>query len=116
MDIRLKTFVVEATKRMSFLNGSDWGFSEPEIIRADHFPTVIEVRYRRAGACTIRIRLILAYMGEEYVSTEVCGDPPDGAEQGEIGSHTAHTGYQMRRALDRQADTLLSRGPQCLAR
>jgi len=100
---------------MSFLHSSDWGFSEPEIVRADHFPIVIEVRYRRAGVRTIRIRLILAYMGEEYVSTEVCGNPPDGAEQVEIGSHTAHTGYQMRRALDRQAETLLSHGPQSLA-
>ena len=53
-------------------------------------------------------------MGEEYVATTRVADAPGGAaSRTEIGRNTAHTGYQMRRALKLQAAAVRAamRGP-----
>ena len=50
---------------------------------------------------------MLSYMGEEYVATALVSEDDSGSiRRTEIGSSTAHTGYQMRRALDRQAEAV----------
>jgi len=47
-------------------------------------------------------------MGEEYVATELVSEDGSGSvRRTQIGSGTAHTGYQMR-ALDRQAEAVRS--------
>lgn len=46
-------------------------------------------------------------MGEEYVATTlVPADHPGSGRRSGIGYNTAHTGYQMRRALYVQADAM----------
>jgi hypothetical protein len=60
------------------------------------------VRYRR-GDLALEISLVLSYMGEEYVAATVVSGDTGPSRRTQIGSGTAHTGYQMRRALDRQA-------------
>jgi hypothetical protein len=46
-------------------------------------------------------------MGEEYVVTELVSEDGSGSvRRTAIGSGAAHTGYQMRRALDQQAKTV----------
>ncbi len=64
------------------------------------------MRYER-GDLALEISLVLSYMGEEYVATVLVSEDDSGSvRRTEIGSSTAHTGYQMRRALDRQAEAL----------
>jgi hypothetical protein len=66
------------------------------------------VRYQRTGLA-IEISLVLSYMGEEYVATELVSEDGSGSvRRTQIGSGAAHTGYQMRRALDRQAEAVRS--------
>jgi hypothetical protein len=46
-------------------------------------------------------------MGEEYVATARVSTAPDGTERRtEIGRNTAHTAYQMRRALTLQSEAI----------
>jgi hypothetical protein len=105
VDTRAKTFVAEATDRLRFL-GAEYGFTGPEIEGQDEdggYPLLRTVRYRREGV-TIEASLVLSYMAEEYVVTRLVRDDPPGAtHHSEIGHNTAHTGYQMRRALELQA-------------
>lgn len=43
-------------------------------------------------------------MGAEYVATTLCVDQSSGGvKRTEIASNTAHTGYQIRRALELHA-------------
>jgi hypothetical protein len=61
----------------------------------------------RIGDLAVEISLVLSYMGEEYVAADlVTTKEPGSVRRTEIGHHTAHTGYQMRRALDLQADAV----------
>lgn len=61
------------------------------------------MRFGRADLA-VEISLVLSYMGEEYVSADlVAQDDAGSVRRTEIGRNTAHTGYQMRRALDLQA-------------
>jgi hypothetical protein len=59
---------------------------------------IASVRYQRLGLA-IEISLVLSYMGEEYVATELVSEDGSGSvRRTQIGSGTAHTGYQMRHA------------------
>ena len=54
-------------------------------------------------------RLVLHYMGEEYVTTRLEHDDDSGERhRREVGTDTAHKGHQMRKGLDRQAKELRS--------
>ncbi|MDX2731689.1 hypothetical protein PV320_23980 [Streptomyces sp. PA03-2a] len=104
MDMRLKTFADEASARLNFLR-EDLGCVGPTVEHSgDAYPAVVRVQYRRIDLA-VEVFLVLTYSGEEYVATRLSlrGSAP---EEQEIGSHTAHTGYAMRRALDLQADAL----------
>ena len=48
--------------------------------------------------------LILSYGGEEYVTADLVRPSP--GRRTELPAGTAHTGFQMRRALDRHAEAL----------
>ena len=109
MDVRVKSFVPEAAGRLDFLC-AEYGFAGPEVVpdEAGMYPLLRRVRYQRPGLA-IEISLVLSYMGEEHVATElVCEDGFGSVRRTQIGSGAAHTGYQMRRALDRQAETVRS--------
>lgn len=70
------------------------------------YPLLRRVRYNRSDLA-LEISLVLSYMGEEYVATSlVTEDRPGSVRRTQIGSSTAHTGYQMRRALDHQAEAV----------
>jgi len=106
VDIRMKTFRAEAIARMSFLV-EDLGFLGPEFDdRSTSYPVVMTLRYHRAPM-HVEVSLILSYAGEECIATSLVIGPADpGSVRSEIGTDTAHTGYQMRKALDRQSDAL----------
>jgi hypothetical protein len=71
------------------------------------YPLVMWVRYHRADL-DVEESLILSYGGEEYVTAAVVYPIRDQARarRTEIGADTAHTGFQLRRALDRQAQAV----------
>jgi hypothetical protein len=75
-------------------------------IRANH-PSSISVTYRRSGLAVSAI-LVLAYGGEEYVAVGVsrCDEVTGEATGRELANDTARSAAQMRRALDRQAQTV----------
>lgn len=108
VDIRVKTFAAEVASRLGFLC-ADCGFTDPEAMHAqddDAYPVLRTFRYRRGGIA-VEVSLTLSYMGEEYVTAKlVSADGPGPARCSQIGQGTAHTGYQMRRALDLQADAI----------
>jgi hypothetical protein len=109
VDIRVKSFVPEAAGRLDFLR-AEYGFTGPEVVpdEAGAYPLLRTVRYQRTGLA-IEISLVLSYMGEEYVATELVSEDGSGSvRRTQIGSGAAHTGYQMRRALDRQAEAVRS--------
>lgn len=112
MDVREKTFAGEAAKQLDFLR-TEHGFAGPDVQRAAYPGTVARVGYHRRGI-TIEASLVLWYMGEEYVATTEVADASDSDPRRiEIGRSTAHTGYQMRRALKLHAAAIrarLSRG------
>ncbi len=102
MDIRDKTFADEAIKQLDFLK-DQYGLAGPEVNRGVFPGTTVSVKYHR-GAMTIDASLVLWYGGEEYVATMLVIDGPDGSvRRTELACNTAHTGYQMRRALKLQA-------------
>jgi hypothetical protein len=97
----------KAADRLDFLR-TEYGFAGPEVVPDETgvYPLLRRVRYRR-NDLTVEISLVLSYMGEEYVATTlVSGDRSGSVRRTQIGSNTAHTGYQMRRALDRQAEAV----------
>ena len=107
VDVRRKSFVAEATSRLAFLCG-EYGFVGPEVSgQQDDYPLVMWVRYHRADL-DVEESLILSYGGEEYVTAAVVYPISDQARarRTEIGADTAHTGFQLRRALDRQAQAV----------
>jgi hypothetical protein len=107
MDIRMKTFVQETANRLDFLP-DEYGFTGPEAVpdEAGVYPLLRRVRYERTDLA-VEISLVLSYMGEEYVAAHLVSEDDSGSvRRTEIGSSTAHTGYQMRRALDQQADAV----------
>lgn len=106
MDIRRKTFVAEATSRLEFLL-RDHGFAEPEVTRKGDYPLLIRVSYHR-GDLDVEESLVLSYGGEEYVTASVLRSGPasGSVSRTEVAADTAHTGFQMRQALDRHAGAL----------
>jgi hypothetical protein len=105
VDIREKTFAGEAIKQMDFLK-DQYGFAGPDVSRGTPPGTTVRVSYHRGGT-TIETSLAFWHMGEEYVATTQVTDGPDGtAQRTEMARHTAHTGYQMRRALKLQAEAV----------
>ena len=105
MDIREKTFADEAINQLGFLK-DQYGFAGPEVSRGTYPGTTVRVKYHRDDI-TIEATLVLWYMGEEFVATTQVADTPDGtAQRAEIVRNTAHTGYQMRRALKLQAEAV----------
>jgi hypothetical protein len=108
VDIREKTFAGEAVKQLSFLT-DQCGFAEPDVERGAGPGTTVTVRYR-CRDIVIEVSLVLWYMGEEYVATTQVADVPDRAvRRTEVARNTAHTGYQMRRALKLQAEVVRAR-------
>ncbi|MFD0035779.1 hypothetical protein ACWGDS_30720 [Streptomyces sp. NPDC055059] len=110
----MKTFVAEARSRFGVvLEGL--GFAGPEVDQSeDTYPLVMHVRYHR-GDVTVDTSLILTYAGEEYVCTSLlwARNAPNRARRVTVGEDTAHTGYQMRRALEKHAQAtpeLVTRG------
>jgi hypothetical protein len=105
MDIREKTFTGEAIKQMDFLK-NQYGFTGPNVDRGASPGTAVRVTYHR-GDLAIEASLVLWYMGEEYVATtQIVGTPDGAAQRTQIARNTAHTGYQMRRALKLQAEAI----------
>ena len=99
----------QAAGRLDFLY-AEYGFTGPEVVpdEAGEYPLLRRVRYQRTGLA-IEISLVLSYMGEEYVATGLVSEDGSGSvRRTQIGTGTAHTGYQMRRALDRQAEAVQS--------
>jgi hypothetical protein len=99
--------VPEAAGRLDFLRG-EYGFTGPEVVPDEIgvYLLLRRVRYQRPG-CAIEISLVLSYLGEDYVATELVSEDGSGSDRRtQIGSGTAHNGYQMRRALGRQAETV----------
>jgi hypothetical protein len=105
VDNRVKTFADEAIRQLEFLK-DQYGFAGPDVDRGTRPGTPVSVSYNR-DSVTIEASLILRYMGEEYVATTRVVHAPDGtARRAEIAHNTAHTGYQMRRALKLQAEAV----------
>jgi len=105
VDIRVKTFAGEAVRQLDFLK-EQHGFAGPDIEHGTSPGTAVSVRYR-PGDVTIEASLALWYMGEEYVAiTRAAGGPDGSVRRTELAHKTAHTGYQMRRALTLQAQAL----------
>jgi hypothetical protein len=105
VDIREKTFADEAIEQLDFLR-SQYDFAGPDVSRGPSPGTTVRVKYHRDGT-TIEACLVLWYMGEEYVATTQIAAAPHRAEQrAEIAHNTAHTGYQMRRALKLHGDAV----------
>jgi hypothetical protein len=106
MDTRRKTFVAEAASRLGFLV-QEHGFVGPEATQEGDYPLLIRVSYHRSDL-DVQESLVLSYGGEEYVMADVvhpssaCGP----ATRTKLSEATAHTGFQMRRALDRHAQAL----------
>ena len=101
------SFIEVTTDRLGFLHGH--GFAEPEIKQPwDRIPAITRVQYS-SNDMTIEVSHVVGFMGENYVETRC--RRTDGNGQGDwtqLGSDTTHTGYQLRRAVDRQAQAIRS--------
>ena len=107
VDVRVKTFIREAAVRMGFLH-SECGFNGPMVVQDESgvYPLLRRVRFERADV-DIEISLVLSYMGDEYVVSDlVVADSSGSVRRTKIRQDTAHTCYQMRRALDLQAKAI----------
>jgi hypothetical protein len=107
VDARVKTFVREAPDRMRFLQ-AEFGFTGPEAVPDESgvYPLLRRVRFERRDVA-VEVSLVLSYMGDEYVASDlIVLDDTGSTRRTSIGHNTAHTGYQMRRALDLQAKAI----------
>ena len=103
------SFIETATNRLRFLVDKQ-GFLGPETEKDKFVPGVSTVRYHR-NDMTIEVVHVVGPMGEAYVETR-CRREADENGQGDLthlGRNTTHTGYQLRRALDLQAEAIRSR-------
>ena len=109
-DVRVKTFVAEATARLEFLQ-TEHGFTGPTIEPSEppdlRRRLVLTVSYGRRDLVAMT-SLVFDYMGDERLLTVLLRGDGSGSDRQRtvIGDDRAHTGYQMRRALDRQADAI----------
>ena len=107
MDVRVKTFVQEATDRLGFLQ-TEFGFTGPRVVPDETgvYLLVRRVRFERADLA-VEVSLDLSYAGQEYVTAVLVAADESGSRRPRtIEQRTAHTGYQMRRALDLQAEAI----------
>jgi hypothetical protein len=106
VDIRRQTFVAEATNRLEFLL-REHGFAGPEVTQDGDYPLLIRVSYHRSDV-DVEESLILSYGGEEHITASVVhpSSVSGSADRIELSTGTAHTGFQVRRALDRHAQAL----------
>jgi hypothetical protein len=102
------SFIEVATSRLAFLV-DEQGFSGPETIKwpSQPFPAVTRLRYHR-NDIIIEVAHVVAYMGENYVETRCRRNDDEESGWIELSRNTTHTGYQLRRALDLQADAICS--------
>ena len=96
VDIRIKTFPAEAQDHFGYLLTA--GFSTPLVERIDSGRTQITVTYLGPGQ-RVETWLLLSYGGEEEVGTSL----ETTSRRREFGPQTAHSGHQMRKALQDQA-------------
>lgn len=92
----------------------DQGFGGPEIERPwDRIPAITRIRYHRDDL-VIEVSHVVGFMGENYVETR-CRHKA-GRDEGDwivLRSDISHSGYQLRRALDLQAQAVYSHlGPK----
>jgi hypothetical protein len=107
VDIRVKAFAQEAAERLGFLH-TEFGFTHPEAVPDDlgAYPLLLRLRFNRPDVA-VEISLVLSYGGEDYVASDfVVAGESGSTRRTHIGRNTAHTGFQMRRALDLQAAVL----------
>jgi hypothetical protein len=106
VDTRRKTFGAEATSRLRFLL-CEHGFVGPEVIQDGGYPLLIRIIYHRSDL-DVEESLILSYGGEEYVMASLVhsSPAPGPGHHTQVSTGVAHTGFQMRRALDRHAQEL----------
>jgi hypothetical protein len=103
------SFIEVTTNRLSFL-ADDHGFAGPEIERfnPDRMPTITHVCYHRNDV-TIEVIHVVGFMGENYVETRCRHKDENGeGDRMTLGNNTTHTGYQLRRAVDLQAQAIRS--------
>jgi hypothetical protein len=100
MDVRRKTFAREVASAFSAL--TDRGFGVPTFRDETLDRTVLLAEYRSPHA-VVEVSLVLGPAGEDEVATTLQG--VDGRRV--LGPDTAHTGYQMRKALASQSSALL---------
>lgn len=101
VDVRVRTFASETADRLGFLH-KEFGFMGPVNLPdgIGRYPLLRRVHFARPDLA-VDISLVLSYMGEEYVAADLVAEDESGsARRTEIGRGTAHTGYQMRHALD----------------
>jgi hypothetical protein len=102
------SFIEVATDRLSFLaNGH--GFAGPETERPEQgIPAMTSVSYHHSDV-TIEVVHVIGFMGESYVETRYRRKDAQGeSDWMTLGSNTTHTGYQLRHALDLQAQAIRS--------
>jgi hypothetical protein len=100
------SFIEAATDYFRFLV-DDHGFAGPEIERPwDRIPAIAHVRYNRSNL-TIEVVHVVGFMGENHVETRCHLKDDDGQRDWiALGHNTTHTGYQLRLALDLQAQAV----------
>jgi len=103
------SFIEVATDRLGFL-ADGHGFVGPEIERdGDGVPRAACVCYHRSDV-TVEVVHVVGFMGENYVETRCRRKDRNGeGDWMTLGHNTTHTGYQLRRALDLQAEAIRSR-------
>jgi hypothetical protein len=92
------------TGRFGFLR-EEHGSTGPLVVSDQHgvHPLLRGVRYERPGLA-VKVSLVLSYMGEEYVTADLqTADSSGSGRRSGLRQITAHTGYQVRRGLDRLA-------------
>ncbi len=103
------SFADVVTERLRFL-AAEMNFDGPEVQPAwDRIPAITRIRYHR-GDVTIEVVHVIGFMGENYVETRYRGR--EAAGDGcwiELGRRTTHTLYQLRRAVELDAQAIRSR-------
>jgi hypothetical protein len=102
------SFIEAATNRLRFLV-DEQGFLGPETEKDNFVPGISTVRYHHRNDMTIEVVHVVGPMDEAYVETRWRRETDN--EQGDlihIGRNTTHTGYQLRRVLNLQAEAICS--------
>jgi hypothetical protein len=107
VDVRVKTFSSETANRLGFLH-REFGFVGPVTVpdETSPYPLLRRVRFERPDLAA-EISLVIWYMGEEYVAADLVAEDESGSvRRTETGRGAAHAGYEMRHALDLQAQAV----------